>query len=111
VLGQFERLYANDVISSDDGRFHLIYQGDGNLVLYDQGWRPLWDTGTWGTDPGYVEMQGDGNLVMVNASGGFVWDVGVTAGHPGAWLIVQDDGNVVIYDGSSHPLWATNTVS
>jgi hypothetical protein len=48
---------------------------------------------------------------MVNASGGFVWDVGVTAGHPGAWLIVQDDGNVVIYDGSSHPLWATNTVS
>jgi pimeloyl-ACP methyl ester carboxylesterase len=111
VLGQFERLYANDVISSDDGRFHLIYQGDGNLVLYDQGWRPLWDTGTGGTDPGYVEMQGDGNLVMVNASGGFVWDVGVTAGHPGAWLIVQDDGNVVIYDGSSHPLWATNTVS
>jgi pimeloyl-ACP methyl ester carboxylesterase len=111
VLGQFERLYPNDVISSDDGRFHFIYQGDGNLVLYDQGWRPLWDTGTWGTDPGYVEMQGDGNLVMVNAAGGYVWDVGVSAGHPGAWLIVQDDGNVVIYDASSRPLWATNTVS
>ena len=29
---------------------------------------------------------------------------------PGAHLAVQDDGNMVIYQGSS-PLWATNTVT
>jgi hypothetical protein len=46
---------------------------------------------------------------MHNASGAVLWDVGVTAGHPDGWLVVQDDGNVVIYDGDHRPLWATNT--
>lgn len=110
MLWPFDRLRADEMVSSGDDRFHFLYQQDGNLVLYDENWRPLWDTGTWGTDPGYVELQGDGNLVMHNASGAILWDVGVTAGHPDDWLIVQDDGNVVIYDGDHHPLWATNTV-
>ncbi len=110
VLWPFDRLRADEMVSSGDDRFHFLYQQDGNLVLYDENWRPLWDTGTWGTDPGYVELQGDGNLVMHNASGAVLWDVGVTAGHPDGWLVVQDDGNVVIYDGDHRPLWATNTV-
>jgi hypothetical protein len=33
-----------------------------------------------------------------------------TYGHPGSWLVVQGDGNVVIYDPSGAPLWATNTM-
>jgi hypothetical protein len=30
-------------------------------------------------------------------------------GHPGAFLAIQDDGNVVVYDRSRKPLWATAT--
>ncbi len=33
-----------------------------------------------------------------------------TVGVPDPYLILQDDGNVVIYDGANHPHWATNTV-
>jgi hypothetical protein len=36
------------------------------------------------------------------------WD-SHTQGHPGAQLNIQDDGNAVIYDASSRPIWATNT--
>jgi len=52
-------------------------------------------------------MQGDGNLV-VYASTGPVWSSG-TDRHPGAFLVVQDDGNTVIYSAGGSPLWATNT--
>ena len=54
-----------------------------------------------------IRDRGDGNLVVYNASGAAVWS-SVTWGHPGAYLVVQSDGNLVIYDGAS-PIWATNT--
>src|SRR5215831_1176391 len=92
---------------SGDGRFLLVYQVDGNLVLY-QGSNPLWATGTYGTTPGFVSMQTDGNLVVYNSSGRPVW-ASNTWGHPGAGLVVQNDGNTVIYSTGSSPLWATNT--
>jgi hypothetical protein len=52
-------------------------------------------------------MQGDGNLVMYNAADRPVW-ASNTAGHYDAFLVVQNDGNVVIYDGG-RPIWATGT--
>jgi len=52
----------------------------------------LWSSGTNG--PGYAVMQGDGNLVIYTPAGVAVWHT-ITWGHPGAWLTVQDDGNVV----------------
>jgi hypothetical protein len=39
---------------------------------------------------------------------GPVWASG-TDGHPGAVLVMQDDGNLVIYDMVGTPLWATGT--
>jgi pimeloyl-ACP methyl ester carboxylesterase len=100
-------LYPNDFLRSADGRFDFVYQGDGNLVLYQQG-SALWASNTHGT-PGVVVMQHDGNFVMYDASDVAIWWSGSSHGHPGAWLIVQDDGNVVIYSESGHALWATGT--
>jgi hypothetical protein len=60
-------------------------------------------------------MQGDGNLVLYrNRIVGCriireaVWSSG-TCGHPGAYLVVQNDGNVVIYDPYGRALWNTGT--
>src|SRR5262249_28728428 len=92
---------------SVDGRFWLVYQGDGNLVLY-QGSNPLWATATYGTTPGFAAMQTDGNFVVYDSTGAAVWASG-TWGHPRAFLVVQGDGNTVIYSTDSSPLWATNT--
>ena len=54
-------------------------------------------------------MQSDGNLVIYDSSRKVaIWATGTT-GHPGAFLAVQEDGNIVIYSGSRAPVWATGT--
>jgi hypothetical protein len=103
-----EVLNPGQGISSANGRYHFIYQGDGNLVLYD-GSRPLWASGTHGRPAGVSIMQSDGNLVTY-APGGQPICSSDTWQHPGSRLLVQDDGNVVIYHPDGTPVWATNTV-
>ena len=105
-----EVLHAGNSITSSDGRFTFIYQGDGNLVLYRNfDHAPLWASNTAGHSPGVCIMQGDGNLVVYDAGAVPRW-ASNTAGHPGSHLIAQSDGNVVIYQPNNAPIWATNTV-
>ena len=40
-------------------------------------------------------MQSNGNLILCTTSGSAVWDSG-TSGNDGAYLTMQNDGNVVI---------------
>ena len=57
-----EVLDPGGTITSANGRYTFVYQGDGNLVLYEGG-NPLWASNTWGQPVGVCIMQGDGNLV------------------------------------------------
>jgi hypothetical protein len=91
-------LRANQSIVSCDGRFTLLQQEDGNLVLYRNGSGALWHAGTHGNPGSAAAIQDDGNLVIYSASGNPIWWTG-TDGHPGAILWVQDNGDVVLYDG------------
>jgi pimeloyl-ACP methyl ester carboxylesterase len=109
ILVAGETMRRDQTIHSSNGLFHFIYQGDGNLVLFDRNWRPLWDSGTNNTSPGMVVMQHDGNLVMYDGSGQPIWSSVGSWGHPGAYLVVQNNGNVVIYDVDGSPLWETGT--
>jgi hypothetical protein len=103
------RLDPNDDVVSNNGRFQLIMQSDGNLVLYDNvaGRKPIWTSGTQGKPVNNCVMQSDGNLVIYGLPNP-IWDSG-TQGHPNAFLRVQDDGNIVIYQPGPS-LWASNTV-
>jgi hypothetical protein len=103
-----EVLNPDQSITSANGRYRFIYQGDGNLVLYDGG-TPLWASGTNGRPVGVCIMQGDGNLVIYARGGQPIWSSD-TWQHPGSRLVVQDDGNVVIYRPDGTPVWSTNTV-
>jgi subtilisin family serine protease len=103
-----ESLAPGQSRTSTDGRFFLIYQGDGNLVLYQNGVGALWSSGTAGTSPGVTVMQTDGNLVVYDAVWSPVWHT-YTYNNPGAWLVVQNDGNVVVYGDNGWALWATGT--
>ena len=108
-------LYANSSIYSPNGVYRLIFQTDGNLVLYKNGTQVIWDTNTENCIPtpyaAYTtRFQPDGNLVVYyTTTPGLqeiaVWDTN-TQGHPNARLVVQDDGNVVIYDSNNRVLWA-----
>ncbi len=110
VLAPPRVLYSGQAIESANGLYHLAYQGDGNLVLYNPNWRPLWASGTTLGSPGFVTMQGDGNLVIYGSDDAPVWSEGAGWGHAGAHLVMQDDGNLVMFDGGGVPLWATNTI-
>jgi hypothetical protein len=96
-------------VHSENGKYHLSYQGDGNLVLYDENWEPMWSTGTADNSAGVTAMQGDGNLVVYDATGRPVW-ASDTPQYPGAFLVVQNDGNLVIYASDLQPVWSTGTV-
>jgi hypothetical protein len=91
-------------LKSGNGRYSLTYQGDGNLVLYDNG-RPIWASNTAGTSAGAAYMQADGNLVVYDASGRPVF-ASNTSGNAGAYLVMQNDSNLVIYSSSGRVLWS-----
>jgi hypothetical protein len=91
----------------------LVFQFDGNVVLYNSKHVAIWSTNTKGYEPVQFSMKGDGNLVLY-ATTGQVW-ASNTSGNPGAFLAVQDDGNLVIHRSGSqtetslNALWASGT--
>jgi hypothetical protein len=113
-------------LSSCDGRFELVMQTDGNLVLYQSGVGALWASNTWGSPATSAVLSPAGQLVVtiypwntpVGGPGQYFASSGAV-GDGWPWLSVQDDGNVVVYvsrspgffylDADFFPLWATNT--
>ena len=99
-LNPGDSLPVGGSIPSLDGRFTLT---DGNLVLYHTGGAPAgWATSTVGRAVTQAIMQADGNFVL-NGPAGPIWSTG-THGHPGSYLVVQNDGNVIF--GPGGPLWS-----
>ena len=107
ILASGASLANGQSVTSCDGRFTLVIQGDGNLVLYQAGVGALWANYVFGTGH-TLHMQGDGNLVVYNNIGEARWHTS-TYGSNGAYLAVQNDGNVVVYSTTSQPLWWTGT--
>jgi len=107
-LNPDQSLHVGAALTSPNGRFTLVLQADGSLVLSWSGGAARWATGTHGRTVARATMQSDGNFALYGPVGA-LWASG-TAGHPGAFLAVQNDGNVVIY-GQGGPLWATGTVT
>ena len=108
TLASGSSLAAGQSITSDNGKYKLELQADGNLVLSGAGGRPG-RPDTAGKDGARVDMQADGNFVLYSADNGVVWRTD-TADKPGAHLVLQDDRNIVIYaaDGTT-VLWSPNT--
>jgi hypothetical protein len=116
------QLNAGDVLMSATSAFKLVFQSDGNLVLYviiDSSLpatlsltgalytKVIWASGTNGKGAVRCNMQTDGNLVLYNQANEAIW-ASDTQGHPGASLRCQDDGNLVIYlNGAA--LWSSKT--
>jgi hypothetical protein len=118
-------LYADDRLTSSDGRFIAAMQSDGNFVVYrNQPWTALWASswcGQTGFGPGFrAVMQSDGNFVVYPPSGGAVWATSFpqtesgcisnqqTVFGSGFHIDMQNDGNLVIY-GPGGAVWASNT--
>ena len=91
-------------VFSQNRKYRLKFQLDGNLVLYDQANRPLWASNTRGIQPGKAVMQRDGNFVVYDNAGRARFATG-THGRPGSYLRVENDGNLVIYSRGGTPIY------
>lgn len=102
-----DALFPGDKLTSQNGKYYLTYQSDGNLVLYTTiSNRALWATNTNGRSAYRVAMQTDGNFMVYSAPNTAIWKTNTLDKQ--AVLILQDDGNLVIYSGNN-PIWSSNT--
>lgn len=98
-------LYTNQFMLSCNGRYRLMLQGDGNLVLADlQTNTALWTSQTNGDPAEVMVMQGDGNLVIYDVHGDPLWHTG-THGKPGLKLKLFNSGTLKLYDGAWGTPW------
>ena len=91
ILFTGSQLNAADKLVSNNGRWELVYQEDGNLVLFDQG-EADWDTQTEGEAPGRVTVENYGELIVYDEEGKQVWSTD-TLGKVGPHnrLVLQED--------------------
>ncbi|KAK9429092.1 bulb-type lectin domain-containing protein [Lipomyces doorenjongii] len=99
-------LSPNGSIKSDDGRYNLDLQSDGNLVLYHLNEAPIWSTDTRGKAISGLMLE-NGNLVLYDADNKPCWRTDLE-NYQGARLVVQNDGNMVIYHGD-RAAWTSET--
>ena len=109
TLGQNEKLKASEELKSENGKYKLVLQGDGNLVVYESQGKALWNSDTLGSGAIECVMQSDGNLVLKHRNGRVVWATG-THGTKNARLVIQDDGNLVIYNERGLAVWAKGRI-
>ncbi|HVG92512.1 MAG TPA: RHS repeat-associated core domain-containing protein, partial [Alphaproteobacteria bacterium] len=120
---------------------YAIFQTDGNLVVYDVNGTALWNSGTSGTYAERLDLNDDGRIIIWKSAwnsgtsdgqfNGTTYthpgcDVGLGTGTTGVLasgqcfvspngrfeLLMQADGNMVIYDRSVTPnaaIWSTGT--
>jgi hypothetical protein len=117
-LNNGDRLLRGKSLYSDNHMYELAMQDDGNLVLYNRnggGRSPLWSSKTDERAVVGAIMQQDGNFVLYSYDRKPVWATNtVRTSGVSHRLVIQNDGNVVIYrtsgSGQARPVWATNTV-
>jgi hypothetical protein len=112
-----QTLKPGDFILSPSGAYKLIFQTDGNFVLYGkdssgQYTNVIWSTSTQNKGATTVIMQTDGNCVLYVGTAA-AWATN-TAGNPGAYLALADDGIIAVYTAanltsynSDNALWAS----
>jgi hypothetical protein len=120
---------------------YAIFQTDGNLVVYDVNGTALWNSGTSGSYAERLDLNDDGRIIIWKSAwnsgtsdgqfNGTTYahpscDVGIGTGTTGVLgtgscfvspngrfeLLMQADGNLVIYDRSVTPnaaIWSTGT--
>ncbi|AZZ52219.1 hypothetical protein [Rathayibacter festucae] len=102
TLVEGRQLDRGQALASADGRYRAVYQNDGNLVVIGQS-GVRWSAGTSGGTRLALEA---GDLVSYQG-GAAVWFTG-TSGFNGAQLVLQNDGNLVLYSSSFRALWSSD---
>lgn len=98
---------SNNYTIASNGWEQLVWQTDGNLVVYDEK-GPRWATGTNTPTANSVCWQGDGNLVVYDPgkAGGVGWAAGT--GGRGVALKLLNDCTLGIQDANGNLIWTAS---
>ena len=125
TLSENAQLFPGDYLWSQNYKYELNFQTDGNLVLKNRFTaRICWHAGTHGRGGARLIMQGDSNLVMYARYNAVVWHTNTYDNRFDTTqprLVLQDDGNLVLYHSVygyangvrtqvPQAIWYTNTV-
>ena len=80
--------FARGGFELQSGSAKLVFQTDGNLVLYNSDGKARWQSGTYGRGAAKVSFQNDGNIVVYRADNAPLWASGRGfSGHGGSWTL------------------------
>ncbi len=106
IIPPGKTLYSGQGLTSGNSAYSLIMQGDGNLVLYNNGsGAALWDSVTFGAG-NYAVMKTDGNFVTYSATNHVLWSSG-GAMAVSSFAAVQNNGQFSIYSPNMAVSWKT----
>ena len=106
-LRQGESLPAGQSLYSPDGLTRFTLNPDGNMVVYVEGRKDIWNTGTGNMgEPKCLTLDGDGRLILYDVNDQRLWE----RGPGGVRLEVQNDSHVVLYPpmGTIAAIWCTD---
>lgn len=95
MLRATESLRGGQFLRSSDRRYQLVMRRDGDLVLYAPDGSLSWETGT-SVPNSRVSMGPGGAMAVYGPLDKVLWSTHTT-GYPGAYAILQTNGNLVIY--------------
>ena len=106
-------LLPNNQLLSPNKAYQLLYQPDGNLVLYRVADKfVVWSSNTQGRTPSRLVMQADGNLVMYGIDNNAQWHSSTFgAGNENSSALLQDDGKLVIINSLGQTIWANGAAT
>lgn len=93
-------LWPGDSVTSNNGQFQLVMQGDGNLVEYGIGRKVLWSSNTSGKPGAFAQIRANGTLAIVcNNVRIALWG---GAGQVGRNFGVRPDGTMRMINTANH---------
>jgi len=103
-------LRKNEFLLSDNKKYKLILQRNGNVVgLEEESQNVFWDTDTAGKGGYILAMQNDCNLVLYGSRGRIPWATHTASKKRGCKLVIEDDRNIILYDNNLNIMWSSKT--
>jgi hypothetical protein len=104
-----QSMKPNQHLTSANGKYRLVFQPDGNLVLQRQtDHTQLWASDTAKKNGKRLVLGSDGNLRLETHGKTPAWTSDTGSSRVNR-LTVHDDGNVAMYDTANKQIWSTGT--
>jgi hypothetical protein len=93
-----------------DGLHHLVFQPDGNLVVYDSARKKVWglDAVVPNIKAQKVQVGEDGNLIATGPNNQFLWSALSENPDPRAWIDLTPSGVLQLVSDRRGILWASD---